>query len=108
MTFKLAFLVISVFQVAPWNFTVFGLIFVALTLAAAALQRARPRPRPTSSRPPEGPGVVELLADLRNAWKQETWAKDWGEMFVQLFVEQKNGYIMDTVDLIKFEGFLKI
>jgi len=41
---------------------------------------------------PEGPGVVELLADLRNAWKQETWAKDRGEMFVQLFVEQK----MDT------------
>ena len=73
---------------------------MALTLAAAALASRFARPRPTSSRPPEGPGVVELLTDLRNAWKQETWAKDWGEMFVQLFVEQKNGYIMDTVDLI--------
>jgi len=25
--------------------------------------------------------VVELLADLRNAWKQETWAKDHGKIF---------------------------
>ena len=72
------------FQVTPWNFIAFGLVFVALTLAAA-----KKRPTCTTKSPPEGPGVVELLADLRNAWKQETWAKDQGEMFRQVFVKKK-------------------
>ncbi len=82
------------FQVTPWNFIAFGLVFVALTLAAAIKRLARPTF--TTKSPPEGPGVVELLADLRNAWKQETWAKDQDEIFRQVFVCWKK--------LIKFDS----
>ena len=67
-------------QVSPWHATA--------AVAAVALAAAWKRPwwrkdglettalRPL--RPPPGPGIVELLSQLRNAFMQETWVKDSG------------------------------
>jgi len=62
-------------QVSPWDAT------AAAAVAAIAVAVRTPRCRgdgvSTAVRPPAGPGIVELLSQLRNAFDtQETWVKD--------------------------------